>query len=56
MPSTSSRDQPAPRPASNRPPLARCSASAAWANSTGDRSRLLAKHDSRVTRSVTAAS
>ncbi len=53
--SASSRSHPAPRPASNRPADTVCICSAAWANSTGERNRLLAKAGVSSTRAVAAA-
>ena len=54
MPVNSFSAQPAPSPASQRPPLTRCSASAACANSTGERTRLFPK--AIITRVRTVAS
>ncbi len=49
------RSAPAPSPASQRPPLTRCSASAACANSTGERTRLFPKAIITRMRSVASA-
>ena len=54
-PIASSLLQPAPSPASNRPPDTACIWSAACANSTGERSRLLANDDVSTGRVVAAA-
>ena len=55
MPVISFSAQPAPSPASHRPPLTRCSASAAAANSTGERKRLFEKAIITRMRSVASA-